>query len=98
MSIRFVNNQLSIQTTGSSLYGTVRSRKFDNTSHISVSCYKFILTRESNYLINTCLQDVSFIADTANAIIMALEESSLGVRVKAAWALGNLSDAIVMNK
>ena len=44
------------------------------------------------------LQDVSFVADVANAIITALEESNVGVKVKAAWSLGNLSDALVMNK
>ena len=44
------------------------------------------------------VQDVSFIADAANAILTALGERSAGVRIKAAWALGNLSDALVMNK
>lgn len=51
------------------------------------------------YVLYPCLrEDVSFMADAANAIITALQENSLGVRVKAAWALANLSDAIVMNK
>ncbi len=43
-------------------------------------------------------QDVSFVADVANTIITSLEETNLSVKIKAAWALGNLSDALVINK
>ncbi|KAI0231144.1 HEAT repeat-containing protein 6 [Lamellibrachia satsuma] len=46
-----------------------------------------------------CLrEDVSFVADTANTVIVAMEETSIVVRAKAAWSLGNLSDALVLNK
>ena len=45
-----------------------------------------------------CFKDVSFVADVANTIITALEEQHLNVRVKAAWSLGNLSDALVLNR
>ena len=44
------------------------------------------------------LQDVSFVADAANAVIKATEETFTHIRVKAAWSLGNLSDALLMNK
>jgi hypothetical protein len=51
------------------------------------------------YVQYPCLrEDVCFMADAANAMLTALEEQSLVVRAKAAWALGNLSNAIVMNK
>ena len=43
-------------------------------------------------------QDVLFVADTANTILSCMQDTSFGVRIKAAWALGNLSDALVHNK
>ncbi|KAK2165572.1 hypothetical protein LSH36_48g03055 [Paralvinella palmiformis] len=51
------------------------------------------------YVLYPCLrEDVSFVADVANCIIKALQEQILGVRVKSAWSLGNLSDALVLNR
>ncbi|KAM9208553.1 LOW QUALITY PROTEIN: HEAT repeat-containing protein 6-like [Dugong dugon] len=43
------------------------------------------------------LQDVIFVADTANAILMSLQDKSLNVRAKAAWSLGNLTDTLIIN-
>ncbi|XP_028662440.2 HEAT repeat-containing protein 6 [Erpetoichthys calabaricus] len=42
-------------------------------------------------------QDVLFVADTANAILMSLEDRSPNVRAKAAWSLGNLTDTLIFN-
>ncbi|KAJ4929952.1 hypothetical protein JOQ06_018968 [Pogonophryne albipinna] len=69
------------------------------------------LTYRDNYLVKTaavralgvyilfpCLrEDVMFVADTANAILAALEDHSTNVRAKAAWSLGNLTDTLVVN-
>uniref|UniRef100_A0A2K5RWL8 HEAT repeat-containing protein 6 n=1 Tax=Cebus imitator TaxID=2715852 RepID=A0A2K5RWL8_CEBIM len=50
------------------------------------------------YVLFPCLrQDVIFVADTANAILMSLEDKSLNVRAKAAWSLGNLTDTLIVN-
>uniref|UniRef100_A0A2K6BSQ8 HEAT repeat-containing protein 6 n=1 Tax=Macaca nemestrina TaxID=9545 RepID=A0A2K6BSQ8_MACNE len=50
------------------------------------------------YVLFPCLrQDVIFVADTANAILMSLEDKSLNVRTKAAWSLGNLTDTLIVN-
>lgn len=38
-----------------------------------------------------------FVADTANAILTALEDRSPNVRAKAAWSLGNLTDTLIVN-
>lgn len=43
------------------------------------------------------VQDVMFVADTANTILMALEDKSPNVRAKAAWSLGNLTDTLIVN-
>ncbi|XP_045442122.1 HEAT repeat-containing protein 6 isoform X3 [Pipistrellus kuhlii] len=43
------------------------------------------------------LRDVIFVADTANAILMSLQDKSLNVRAKAAWSLGNLTDTLIVN-
>lgn len=43
-------------------------------------------------------QDVSFVADTANVLILAASEPNLSVRWRAAWSLSNLSDALLLNK
>ena len=43
-------------------------------------------------------QDVSFVADTCNVFITAASESTLFVRWRVAWSLGNLSDALVLNR
>ncbi|KAM8834859.1 HEAT repeat-containing protein 6 [Synchiropus picturatus] len=51
------------------------------------------------YILFPCLrEDVMFVADTANTILAALEDKSPNVRSKAAWSLGNLTDALIMNK
>ncbi|XP_059912551.1 HEAT repeat-containing protein 6 [Gadus macrocephalus] len=42
-------------------------------------------------------EDVMFVADTANTILMALEDKSPNVRAKAAWSLGNLTDTLIVN-
>ncbi|KAK5858496.1 hypothetical protein PBY51_002630 [Eleginops maclovinus] len=69
------------------------------------------LTYRENYLVKTaavralgvyilfpCLrEDVMFVADTANAILAALDDHSTNVRAKAAWSLGNLTDTLVVN-
>jgi len=44
------------------------------------------------------LQDVSFVADTSNVFIAAASEPTLFVRWRVAWSLGNLSDALVLNR
>ncbi|XP_066219990.1 HEAT repeat-containing protein 6 [Saccopteryx leptura] len=50
------------------------------------------------YVVFPCLrQDVIFVADTANAILMSLQDKSLNVRAKAAWSLGNLTDTMIVN-
>ncbi|KAL0883107.1 hypothetical protein ABMA27_016568 [Loxostege sticticalis] len=45
----------------------------------------------------TLREDINFVSDCGEYIIRALSESSLVVRNKGAWALGNLSDALVLN-
>ncbi|XP_006833688.1 PREDICTED: HEAT repeat-containing protein 6-like [Chrysochloris asiatica] len=50
------------------------------------------------YVLFPCLrQDVIFVADTANAVLMSLQDKSLNVRAKAAWSLGNLTDTLIIN-
>ncbi|XP_066465477.1 HEAT repeat-containing protein 6 isoform X2 [Eleutherodactylus coqui] len=50
------------------------------------------------YILFSCLrQDVMFVADTANAILMSLNDKSPNVRAKAAWSLGNLTDTLIVN-
>ncbi|XP_061755374.1 HEAT repeat-containing protein 6 [Nerophis ophidion] len=69
------------------------------------------LTYSDNYLVKTaavralgvyvlfpCLrEDLMFVADTANAILTALDDRSSNVRAKAAWSLGNLTDTLIVN-
>lgn len=43
------------------------------------------------------IQDVMFMMDSASVILTALEDHSPNVRAKAAWSLGNLTDAIIVN-
>ncbi|KAJ8386247.1 hypothetical protein AAFF_G00175670 [Aldrovandia affinis] len=51
------------------------------------------------YILFPCLrEDVMFVADTANAILTALDDRSPNVRAKAAWSLGNLTDTLIVNK
>ncbi|XP_067113394.1 HEAT repeat-containing protein 6 [Osmerus mordax] len=50
------------------------------------------------YILFPCLrEDVMFVADTANTILMALDDRSANVRAKAAWSLGNLTDTLIVN-
>ncbi|XP_056413484.1 HEAT repeat-containing protein 6 isoform X2 [Hyla sarda] len=50
------------------------------------------------YILFPCLrQDVMFVADTSNAILMSLNDKSPNVRAKAAWSLGNLTDTLIVN-
>nr|XP_020642610.1 HEAT repeat-containing protein 6 [Pogona vitticeps] len=50
------------------------------------------------YVVFPCLlQDVMFVADTANAILHSLGDCSPNVRAKAAWSLGNLTDTLIIN-
>nr|CAD7572416.1 unnamed protein product [Timema californicum] len=52
--------------------------------------------------IETCFSfaifDIHFVMDTAEFILQGLGDKSLGVRIKASWSLGNLSDALALNK
>lgn len=41
---------------------------------------------------------MGFVVDTAEAIYRSLKDDNLMVRIKASWSLGNLSDALVLNK
>ncbi|XP_064619703.1 HEAT repeat-containing protein 6-like isoform X2 [Lineus longissimus] len=51
------------------------------------------------YVHYQCLrEDVSFMADVANAILVAMADANIAVRMKAAWSMGNISDAICLNK
>ncbi|XP_028392050.1 HEAT repeat-containing protein 6-like isoform X2 [Dendronephthya gigantea] len=43
-------------------------------------------------------EDTVFVTDTANAALNGLNDSVLLVRMRAAWTLANLSDALVINK
>ena len=50
------------------------------------------------YVLFPCQRaDVSFVADTANAVIICMEDESLNVKVNAAWAMANITDALVLN-
>ncbi|XP_068600420.1 HEAT repeat-containing protein 6 [Brachionichthys hirsutus] len=50
------------------------------------------------YVMFPCLgEDVMFLADTANALLAALEDPSRNVRFKASWCLGNLTDTLIVN-
>eukprot|EP00058_Branchiostoma_floridae_P013438 XP_002598926.1 hypothetical protein BRAFLDRAFT_79857 [Branchiostoma floridae] len=50
------------------------------------------------YVLYPCLkEDISFLADVAQACTLGLEEKNLSCRWKAAWSLGNLSNTIVSN-
>jgi hypothetical protein len=46
---------------------------------------------------NFVFQDIHFIIDTAECIIRTVKDESLLMRMKAAWSLGNLSEALVHN-
>ncbi|XP_073955828.1 HEAT repeat-containing protein 6 [Choristoneura fumiferana] len=48
-------------------------------------------------MFQTLREDIGFVSDCGENILRALAEPSLVVRTKAAWALGNLSDALVLN-
>uniref|UniRef100_A0A8C2A8X4 HEAT repeat-containing protein 6 n=1 Tax=Cyprinus carpio TaxID=7962 RepID=A0A8C2A8X4_CYPCA len=51
------------------------------------------------YILFPCLrEDVMFVADTANAILTALDDRSPNVRAKAAWSLGNLTDTLIFQE
>ena len=50
------------------------------------------------FVLYPCLRDdVLFVADTANAVLTAMTDAKIMVRIKAAWALANLSDSLVTN-
>ncbi|XP_028039412.1 HEAT repeat-containing protein 6-like isoform X2 [Bombyx mandarina] len=48
-------------------------------------------------MFKTLREDIHFVSDCGENILRALAEPTLVVRAKAAWALGNLSDALVLN-
>ncbi|KAL8621513.1 hypothetical protein ACOMHN_026185 [Nucella lapillus] len=51
------------------------------------------------FVLYPCLcPDVIFVADAANAILKCLGVPSINVKIKGAWSLGNLCDALVVNK
>ena len=41
--------------------------------------------------------DVSFVADTANAVVSCMDDEHMVVKIKAAWAMANVTDALVLN-
>ncbi|XP_045498148.1 HEAT repeat-containing protein 6 [Colias croceus] len=45
----------------------------------------------------TLREDICFVSDCGENILRALSETTLVVKTKAAWALANLSDALVLN-
>lgn len=50
------------------------------------------------FVLYPCLRDdVLFVADTANAVLTAMTDPKITVRMKAAWSLANLSDSLVTN-
>ncbi|XP_041912084.1 HEAT repeat-containing protein 6 isoform X2 [Alosa sapidissima] len=53
--------------------------------------------QESTKHVPLC-KDVMFMMDSASVILTALEDHSPNVRAKAAWSLGNLTDAIIVNR
>lgn len=48
-------------------------------------------------IITIFFQDPGFVIDTAETIYRTIQETNLTVKTKASWALGNLSDALVLN-
>lgn len=46
----------------------------------------------------TLREDLGFVIDTAEAILRVLEDQNVAVKTKCSWALGNLCEAIVLNK
>lgn len=53
-----------------------------------------VMVQKYNIII---FQDIGFVSDCGENILRALAEPTLVVRIKGAWALGNLSDALVLN-
>lgn len=50
------------------------------------------------FVLYPCLRDdVLFVADAANAMLAAMADPKIMVRMKAAWSLANLSDSLVTN-
>ncbi|KAF7665262.1 hypothetical protein LDENG_00141990 [Lucifuga dentata] len=50
------------------------------------------------YILFPCLRErPMFVADTANTILAVLDDRSPSVRTKASWALGNLTDTLIVN-
>ncbi|XP_052802166.1 HEAT repeat-containing protein 6-like [Mya arenaria] len=49
-------------------------------------------------LYKTLREDVSFVVDCAAAILGAIDDANMFVKVKAAWSLANLGDAIASNR
>ncbi|KAJ7387239.1 hypothetical protein OS493_004213 [Desmophyllum pertusum] len=50
------------------------------------------------FVLYPCLRDdVLFVADTANAVLTAMTDAKIMVRMKAAWSLANVSDSLVTN-
>lgn len=43
-------------------------------------------------------EDTGFLLDLVDAVCIGLSDSNMGVRAKAAWALGNLCDCITKRK
>ncbi|CAH0398322.1 unnamed protein product [Chilo suppressalis] len=48
-------------------------------------------------MFRTLREDICFVSDCGENVLRVLAEPTLMVRTKAAWALGNLSDALVLN-
>lgn len=43
-------------------------------------------------------QDIQFTLDSIEAVTQALKDENQIVRMKASWSLGNISDALVLNR
>ena len=67
----------------------------DDDHHVRAAAVRAI----GVYVLYPCLrEDVSFVSDAASSIIATLDENDFVVKIKAAWSLGNISDALVLNK
>ena len=57
-----------------------------------------IFLRDDNGLMVYYFQNVAFIADVSNALIISLSDTVLNIKVNAAWSLGHISVCLVKNK
>lgn len=51
------------------------------------------------YSLFPCLREnLAFLSDVANILVVAVKDSNFNIRSKASWALGNLSDALFLSR